>query len=270
MPTDATEHGAVSNRGTDTILRFLDVYKQFGPVEVLKGFNLDVRSGERISLIGPSGSGKTTVLRLAMTLETPTRGCIEFDGAVMSGTPPTGGRAPSARETRRSARPISMVFQQFNLFPHMTVMRNLTEAPRHVLGVPKAEAEERAQALLAQVGLRGMELRYPQQLSGGQQQRVAIARAMAMQPRVMLFDEITSSLDPELVGEVLAVVRDLAEHTSMTMLFVTHEMRFARSVSDRVAMFDKGVIVEIGPPEAIFEAASHERTRNFLKALEDG
>jgi polar amino acid transport system ATP-binding protein len=270
MPTDATEQPAAQVSSASTILRFRDVHKQFGAVEVLKGFDLDVRTGERITLIGPSGSGKTTVLRLAMTLETPTRGCIELEGQLLSGVTPEGGRAPSARETRRRARPISMVFQQFNLFPHMSVMRNLTEAPRHVLGVPRAEAEERAMLLLDQVGLRGLESRFPQQLSGGQQQRVAIARALAMKPRVMLFDEITSSLDPELVGEVLAVVRDLADHTSMTMLFVTHEMRFARSVSDRVAMFDRGVIVECSSPEVIFGSPSHERTRSFLKALEDG
>ena len=273
MPTDQADRGARSTTGSGAsrpILQYVDVYKHFGDVEVLRGLSIDVREGERLSLIGPSGSGKTTVLRLAMTLEEPTDGLILYDGQLLAGEPKGGGDKPSRRARRQMARDFGMVFQQFNLFPHMTVMRNLTEAPRRVLKLQKDEAEQRALDLLEQVGLAGLEYRYPQQLSGGQQQRVAIARALAMQPRVMLFDEITSALDPEIVGEVLAVVRDIALETSTTMLIVTHEMRFARHVSDRVVMFDDGVAVEAGPPEQIFDAPLEARTRDFLRAISHG
>ena len=245
------------------ILQFVDVHKSFGSVEVMKGFDLDVAAGECVALIGPSGLGKTTALRLAMTLDSPTRGAIYFDGQELL------RKRPRLAGVSHSASDISMVFQPLNLFPHMNVLRNLTEAPRRALKLSRQEAEERAVGLLSQVGLSGYERRYPRQLSGGEQQRVAIARAMAMQPRVILFDEITSALDPELVGEVLAVVLDLALGTSTAMLIVTHEMAFARRVADRVVMSDHGVIVESGTPAQIFENPKEQRTRDFLSAISD-
>ena len=251
------------------LLRFVDVDKSFGKVTVLKSFSLDICDGELLTLIGPSGSGKTTILRLAMTLEEPTRGHLLLDGQLLSGQPP-GITVPPRREREALARCITMVFQHYNLFPHMTVLRNLTEAPRRVLHLSREEAEEQAVQLLARVGLANLEDRFPQQLSGGQQQRVAIARAMAMRPRVMLFDEVTSALDPELVGEVLAVVRDLALETSMTMMIVTHEMDFARRVADRVVMLDLGVVVEEGSAEQIFDDPQESRTKDFLRSLADG
>jgi polar amino acid transport system ATP-binding protein len=238
----------------EPILRFRDVSKRFGETEVLRGLDLDVAAGERVSIIGPSGSGKTTILRLAMTLERPSSGTIEVAG--------------EADEQRLRQR-VGMVFQQFNLFPHMTVRENMTVAPRRVLGLDSKECEARASRLLGLVGLAGLERRYPFQLSGGQQQRVAIARALALEPRVMLFDEVTSALDPELVGEVLEVLRQLARETDMTMLLVTHEMRFAREISDRVLMIDDGTIIEQGPPDQIFSAPQQPRTRAFLHAVLD-
>jgi polar amino acid transport system ATP-binding protein len=250
------------------IVRFEGVCKQFGDHVVLDHLDLDVAPGEKLAIIGPSGSGKTTLLRLLMTLEQPTDGVIWVEGD------PLWHRrrgqqlvAADEKHLRKMRTKIGFVFQHFNLFPHMTALRNVTEAPIHVLGVSKQEAEERAKRLLEMVGLADKVNHHPSQLSGGQQQRVAIARACAMQPKIMLFDEVTSALDPELVGEVLAVIRELAENSGMTMLIVTHEMRFAEQVSDRVAFFDQGKIAEQGPPEYIFHNPSQDRTRAFLRAV---
>jgi polar amino acid transport system ATP-binding protein len=252
----------------EQILRFEGVHKRFGETEVLKGLELDVSSGERVSIIGPSGSGKTTILRLAMTLERPTSGTIEVAGEDLYRVRRNGRSAPADEaHVRRVRQSVGMVFQQFNLFPHMTVSENMTLAPRRVLGLDAAECDARAARLLDLVGLAGLEARLPFQLSGGQQQRVAIARALAMEPRIMLFDEVTSALDPELVGEVLAVLRELARATEMTMLIVTHEMRFAREISDRVLMIDDGRIIEQGSPDRIFTEPEHPRTTAFLQAV---
>ncbi len=251
---------------SEPIVRFLRVDKSYGKLQVLRGIDLDVAAGEKLVIVGASGSGKTTLLRCLMTLEKIDGGVIEVEGEVL-GLPKTADRqAADERRLRRIRGKIGMVFQQFNLFPHMTVLRNVTEAPIHVLGLSKADAEARAVGLLTKVGLEDKVHSYPSQLSGGQQQRVAIARALAMQPKVMLFDEVTSALDPELVGEVLNVIRQLA-HEGMTMLIVTHEMGFARSVADRVIFMDRGTVVEAGPPEQLFEAPEHPRTRAFLRAV---
>ena len=250
------------------IVRFEKVIKRFGELTVLDELDLDVAPGEKLAIIGPSGSGKSTLLRLLMTLERPTSGEIEIDGDRLWHTQ-RGSRTVPADEKhlRRMRGKVGFVFQHFNLFPHMTALRNVAEAPIHVLGMPREQAEQRARELLTMYGLADKADSYPSKLSGGQQQRVAIARACAMQPKVMLFDEVTSALDPELVGEVLAVLRDLAQDTNMTMLLVTHEMRFAREVSDRVAFFDQGRIAEQGPPDRIFTEPENERTRAFLHAV---
>jgi polar amino acid transport system ATP-binding protein len=256
-------------QGEGPALAFDGVHKSFGKTKVLREFCLEIGRREHVSIIGPSGSGKTTVLRLAMALEHPEAGTVSILGEPLV-SPNPNGRRLSRRDRDRSARArraVGMVFQQFNLFPHMTVLQNITEAPRSVLGLGKDEASERAKRLLQLVGLPDKADQYPMQLSGGQQQRVAIARSLAMRPRVMLFDEITSALDPELVGEVLEVVRVLAEETDMTMLIATHEMRFAKEISDRIAMIDDGRVVEIGPPNEILEHPNEERTRRFLRAI---
>jgi polar amino acid transport system ATP-binding protein len=242
----------------DPLIQFRAVRKAFGAHVVLDGFDLAVAEGERIALIGPSGSGKTTVLRLLMGLDAFDGGEIEVGGVPLS--------RPTA-QARAARRQIGMVFQHFNLFPHLTVMGNVTEAPRRVLGLNDAQARARAAELLAMVGLEAKHESLPRQLSGGQQQRVAIARALAMRPRIMLFDEITSALDPELVGEVLRVVRQLARDSGMTMLIVTHEMSFARDVSDGVVFMEHGLVAEYGPPDVIFRAPHNERTRAFLQAI---
>ncbi|MGW7006815.1 amino acid ABC transporter ATP-binding protein [Streptomyces sp. NPDC054933] len=234
------------------LVRFEKVTKRFGATTVLDRLDFTVDQGRHVTLIGPSGSGKTTILRLLMTLLTPDEGRILVDGR------------PLDAEVRKK---IGMVFQQFNLFPNMRVLRNVTEAPVHVLGLSKDEAVERAKGLLEMVGLGDKLDAYPTQLSGGQQQRVAIARALAMRPQVLLLDEVTSALDPELVAGVLDVLRDIARSTDITMLCVTHEMNFARDISDRVLMFDAGRVIESGPPEQIFGAPEHERTREFLSAV---
>ncbi|APU43279.1 ectoine/hydroxyectoine ABC transporter ATP-binding protein EhuA [Streptomyces sp. TN58] len=252
------------------MVRFEGVVKRFGDHTVLDGLDLSVGRSERVTLVGPSGSGKTTVLRLLMALERVTEGVIHFDGRPYSHMP--AGRAGSlapADEKYLSAprRRIGMVFQQFNLFPHMKVLENVTEAPVHVMGLSREEAAERGRELLDLVGLGDKHDAHPTRLSGGQQQRVAIARALAMRPDVLLLDEVTSALDPELVAEVLDVLRDVAGSTDVTLLCVTHEMGFARDVSDRVVMFDNGRILESGPPEQLFEAPQHERTRAFLRAV---
>jgi polar amino acid transport system ATP-binding protein len=249
-------------------IRFHGVNKSFGPVQVLKDLHLDIAPAEKVALIGPSGSGKTTILRMLMTLERPDSGTVEVDGEQLWHVRRGDKLVPAdEKHLRRMRGKIGMVFQQFNLFPHMRVLRNVSEAQIRVLGTPREAAEARARELLDMVGLGSKLDAYPAQLSGGQQQRVAIARACAMRPKIMLFDEVTSALDPELVAEVLRVLRDLAHHTDMTMLIVTHEMNFARDVSDRVLMFDAGSIVEAGPPQQIFTNPSHERTRAFLRAV---
>ncbi|HLS25064.1 MAG TPA: ectoine/hydroxyectoine ABC transporter ATP-binding protein EhuA [Beutenbergiaceae bacterium] len=252
----------------DPIIRFQDVVKKFGPTTVLDGLNFDVARGERVTLIGPSGSGKTTILRLLMTLEDLTDGYIFVDGEPLTHEERNGRRvARRPKDVSKIRRRIGMVFQQFNLFPNMRVIDNVTEAPVHVLGKSKDEAREEAYRLLDQVGLKHRAEHHPLQLSGGQQQRVAIARALAMSPEILLLDEVTSALDPELVGDVLAVLREVAENTDISMLIVTHEMQFARDVSHSVMMFDGGKIVESGHPDKIFTNPDHERTRNFLQAI---
>jgi polar amino acid transport system ATP-binding protein len=221
-----------------------------------------------VTLIGPSGSGKTTILRLLMTLEKVTDGVIWVEGEPYTHERKGDRLVPASEKyLRRVRRKVGMVFQQFNLFPNMTVIENITEAPVCVLGKSKDDARKSAQELLDRVGLGEKADAHPTQLSGGQQQRVAIARALAMEPDILLLDEVTSALDPELVADVLNVLRDIAETTDITMLIVTHEMHFARDVSHRVMMFDDGDIVEQGPPEKIFGDPDHERTRRFLKAV---
>ncbi|MBB5703345.1 polar amino acid transport system ATP-binding protein [Ochrobactrum daejeonense] len=252
---------------TQEIIRFQDVTKRFGALTVLDRFNFSVETGEKVTLIGPSGSGKSTVLRILMTLEPFQEGTLELAG--MSYHEPNGKGYFQASEAhlRKIRSHVGMVFQSFNLFPHMSVLRNIVEAPIHVLGMKRAEAEARALDLLSLVGLADKKDHYPSQLSGGQQQRVAIARSLAMRPRVLLFDEPTSALDPQLVGEVLSVIRSLAQEHDLTMLLVTHEMRFAREVSDRVCFFDKGRICEQGRPEEIFQSPKEERTKEFLQSV---
>ncbi len=249
------------------IIRFSQVNKRFGSLTVLDHFDFEVAAGEKVTLIGPSGSGKSTVLRILMTLEPFQEGTLELAGISYHQPNGKGPYQANERHLREIRRNVGMVFQSFNLFPHMTVLRNVVEAPVAVLGLPRAEAETRGVELLGLVGLADKKDQYPSQLSGGQQQRVAIARAMAMRPRVLLFDEPTSALDPQLVGEVLGVIRDLAQEHDLTMLLVTHEMRFAREVSDRVCFFDRGRIVEQGEPEHIFSEPEQERTREFLQSV---
>jgi polar amino acid transport system ATP-binding protein len=256
---------------TEPIIRFDDVVKRFGDKTVLDGMDFSVAPGERVTLIGPSGSGKTTILRLLMTLEEITDGVIWVNGKPLTHEQKNGDLVrASDKYLREARRQIGMVFQQFNLFPNMTVIENIMEAPVSVLGLDKEQARARGEELLDKVGMSDFVDAHPTKLSGGQQQRVAIARALAMEPDILLLDEVTSALDPELVVDVLNVLRDIAETTDITMLIVTHEMHFARDVSHRVMMFDNGVIVEDGPPEKIFNDPDHERTRSFLKAvLED-
>ncbi|WP_344129183.1 ectoine/hydroxyectoine ABC transporter ATP-binding protein EhuA [Saccharopolyspora halophila] len=248
------------------MISFAGVGKSFGDNHVLRELDLSVDEGEKVSIIGPSGSGKTTILRLLMTLESPDSGMVRVDGSPLWDRRADGSGVDAKRQSE-VRRKIGMVFQHFNLFPHMTVLDNVTLSPVRVLGMGREEAEQRAVELLQLVGLEKHLRHKPGQLSGGQQQRVAIARALAMRPKVMLFDEVTSALDPELIGEVLSVIRDLARTTAMTMLLVTHEMRFAEEISDRVLMFDSGSVVESGPPGQIFQNPEHERTRRFLKAV---
>ena len=230
--------------------------KSFGDVEVLKGINLTIKEKEVVVIIGPSGSGKSTLLRCMNYLEEPTSGEVSVDGIVLDGE----ANLNKVREE------VGMVFQRFNLFPHMTVLQNIMLAPIKVRHVAQQEAEETARKLLARVGLADKADAYPSQLSGGQQQRVAIARALAMKPKVMLFDEPTSALDPEMVGEVLDVMRKLAEE-GMTMVIVTHEMGFAREVGDRLLFVDDGRIIEQGDPKEVFEHPKEERTRLFLSKV---
>jgi polar amino acid transport system ATP-binding protein len=257
---------------TAALVKYRGIEKSFGDLHILRGIDFDLHAGETVTLIGPSGSGKTTLLRLLMTLEQPSGGTIEVEGEQLWHMTDRRGRVVPANEAhlRRIRSKVGMVFQQYNLFPHMTVLQNCTDAPIHVLGLSRAEAEERAREMLARVGLESKLASYPAQLSGGQQQRVAIARALVMRPKVMLFDEVTSALDPELVGEVLAVIRSLADSGEMAMMVVTHLMSFAKDVSDRVIFFENGKIVEEGPPAQIFDAPREERTRRFVGHVAEG
>lgn len=238
-------------------IQVLELHKSFGDLEVLRGIDFQINSGEVVCVIGPSGSGKSTLLRCVNLLEWPTSGKVLIEGIDMT-DPETDVDAVRAR--------IGMVFQQFNLFPHLTVLRNLTIAQRKVLGRSEEEADETARRVLDRVGLLDKIDEYPINLSGGQMQRVAIARSLSMDPDMMLFDEPTSALDPELVGEVLDVMRKLAED-GMTMMVVTHEMGFARQVGDRVVFMDGGVVVEDGPPDDVLLRPQHERTKKFLEAV---
>ncbi|MET7382516.1 ectoine/hydroxyectoine ABC transporter ATP-binding protein EhuA [Streptomyces sp. NPDC005526] len=256
--TKNTEHPGTGPR-TGELIRLENVTKRFGDHTVLDGLDFSVDAGKHVTLIGPSGSGKTTILRMLMTLTRPDEGTITVDGERLF--PATG------KQVREVRKKIGMVFQQFNLFPNMTVLRNITEAPVTVLGLSRDEAEARARELLEMVDLSDKCDARPSQLSGGQQQRVAIARALAMRPQVLLLDEVTSALDPELVAGVLDVLRNIARTTDITMLCVTHEMGFARDISDQVLMFDAGRVVESGPPEKIFGDPEQERTREFLSAV---
>ena len=249
------------------LISMRDVHKSFGTLEVLRGISLDVAHGEVLVIIGPSGSGKTTLIRTINALESINSGSIIVKGVPLAVPGPDGKtKRPSDKAMRAVRAEVGMVFQRFNLFPHMTVMANVIEAPIYVRGLDRAAAEDRAGTLLAKVGLLDKANAYPHQLSGGQQQRVAIARALAMQPEIMLFDEVTSALDPELVGEVLQTMRVLAGD-GMTMVIVTHEMQFAREVGDRVVVMDQGVIIEEGAPSDIFSAPKQPRTAEFLRRV---
>ncbi|MCY4151825.1 MAG: amino acid ABC transporter ATP-binding protein [Aestuariivita sp.] len=252
----------------DDYIYIRSVSKFYNTVQVLFDIDLSVKKGETVCLIGPSGSGKSTLLRCVNFLETISAGQIWVKDHLV-GYRLDNGKLYELREKEacHQRRDIGMVFQNFNLFPHMTATENITLSPIINKGVPKAEAIETAYSLLNRVGLKGKEDFYPSQLSGGQQQRVAIARALAMKPDVMLFDEPTSALDPELVGEVLTVIKDLAQSDDMTMMVVTHEMGFAREVADRVCFMDQGCIVEVGPPEQVLGNPKQDRTKAFLEAV---
>ena len=244
------------------------ISKNFGAYNVLNELSFSVKPGEKLALIGPSGSGKTTILRILMTLEGINGGHIKVEGEHLFHMQRGDRLVPADdRHLHRMRAKIGMVFQLFNLFPHKTVLDNVTLAPMLTKGVPRAEAEAEAMRLLAMVGMAEKAKMKPASLSGGQKQRVAIARALALQPKIMLFDEVTSALDPELVEEVLNVMKRLAEETDMTMLLVTHEMGFAHDFADRVLFFDRGNIVEEGPPEQIFTDPRQERTQAFLKKI---
>lgn len=244
-----------------------DLHKKFGELEVLRGVSVSASKGDVVSLIGASGSGKSTMLRCINMLENPTSGDILLNGEQLDLKPgKTGLEAANRKQLERFRSRLGMVFQSFNLWQHMTVLQNVMEGPVHVKKESKAEARDRAEALLARVGLSEKLDVYPSQMSGGQQQRAAIARALAMQPDVMLFDEPTSALDPELVGEVLAVIRELADE-GRTMLLVTHEMRFAREVSDKVVYLHQGQIEEEGPPSQVFGDPKSDRCRAFVSSI---
>jgi polar amino acid transport system ATP-binding protein len=258
----------MAHQSEELIIEALDVHKSFGDLEILKGISLQVRRGEVVVLIGASGSGKTTFIRCINLLEDIQSGRIRVNGQPMGYRERADGSLvrDSERNIARQRRDIGMVFQRFNLFAHMTALENIIEAPIHVLGVSREAALTQGRELLARVGLADKAGHYPSMLSGGQQQRVAIARALAMKPKAMLFDEPTSALDPETVGEVLQVMKELAED-GMTMVVVTHEMGFAREVADRVVVLDQGELIEQGPPEQIFSRPTHPRTQAFLSRV---
>ena len=256
--------------GDRPMVRFMNVTKRYGSLTVLDSLDLDVAEGEMVTVIGPSGSGKTTVLRMLMTLETINGGVIYVDGKPLTHMEKGGKLVPADERYLRKARSsIGMCFQHFNLFPHMTALKNCMEGPVQVLGLSQQEARERSEELLEMVGMIDKKDQHPSRLSGGQQQRVAIARALAMRPKVMLFDEVTSALDPEVIGEVTNVIRRLVAEHNLTMLMVTHQMGFARDISDRICFFYQGKIEEQGPPEQLFENPLRERTQQFLSAVKD-
>ena len=253
---------------TSSIVRFQGVTKRYGPLTVLDQLDLDIERNEKVALIGPSGSGKSTLLRMLMLLEDIDDGLIEVDGRPLTHMSVNGGLVRANERYKREGRSrIGMVFQNFNLFPHMTALGNAAEGPISSIGMSKKEAQDRAAELLEMVGLGDKLDHYPAQLSGGQQQRVAIARALAMRPQIMLFDEVTSALDPELCGEVLNVIRRLGDEHDLTMLMVTHQMGFAKEFADRICFFSEGKIVEQGTPEQVFGTPQHERTQAFLRAV---
>jgi polar amino acid transport system ATP-binding protein len=261
------EGKAASSRLAEPIVRLDAIWKSFGKIEVLTDVSLAVQKGEVVCIIGPSGAGKSTLLRCINYLETIDDGTIYFEGKPVFRYKRDGKLIlDPERQIERVRAQIGMVFQSFNLFPHLTALGNVIEAPVQVLGQPMAQARERGMEVLRKVGLDKRANAYPHQLSGGMQQRVAIARALAMNPKVMLFDEATSALDPELVGDVLRVMRQLAAE-GMTMVVVTHEMDFARDVADRVVFMDHGAIVEEGPPKVVFTAPRSPRTRQFLQSI---
>ena len=252
----------------EPIIRIDNIVKRYGPLTVLDGLSMEVMPGEKLALIGPSGSGKTTILRILMTLESISGGHIEVDGEQLYHMPRNGNLVEAdERHLRKMRAKIGMVFQHFNLVPHKTVLDNVTLAPILTKGVARPAAEKRAMELLDMVGMADKAKHVPAQLSGGQKQRAAIARALALSPRIMLFDEVTSALDPELVEEVLNVMKKLAAETDMTMLLVTHEMVFAHDFADRILFFDRGKIVEEGKPDEIFRNPKQERTQTFLRKI---
>jgi polar amino acid transport system ATP-binding protein len=269
-PDPNAAHSDGGGKRTGAKVEMSKVTKAFGENVVLRELDLNVDPGEVVVIIGPSGSGKTTILRVIMTLERIDSGNIIIDGRQLYHEEKGDDLVPASEKHIRTVRSdISMVFQHFNLFPHKSARENVMLAPMKVKGQSKDEADETAQRLLGMVGLGDKLDHRPSELSGGQKQRVAIARSLAMEPKVMLFDEVTSALDPELVGEVLTVLRDLAAGGEMTMMLVTHEMGFASEMADRVLMFDAGRILEQGPPSKIFKSPDHERTRKFLRAVLD-
>lgn len=250
---------------TEPIVRYNKVSKCYDDLEVLKKIDFEINPAEKVALIGPSGSGKTTLARLLMTLEEPTSGTIEVEGDLLWHEEVNGKLVKASEKHLRKVRgKIGMVFQHFHLFPHMTVLQNVMQAPITVLDVPKDEAKKQAEFMLDKVGLIDKVDTYPAQLSGGQKQRVAIARALVMRPMIMIFDEPTSALDPELVGEVLEVIEYIAKEEDMAMLLITHEMDFARDIADKVAFFDSGNILEQGPPSKIFNDPETSRLQEFL------
>ena len=255
----------MSSSDTTAPLRIDALDKSYGDNRVLSGFSLEVANGERVAIIGPSGSGKTTVLRMAMGLEVPDAGAVTVFGQPC--WPDGLGRAKRLRRLAQVRGPVGMVFQAYNLFPHLTVRDNMLEAVAGDSALTRDAAVQEAETLLDRVGLAAKIDAYPRTMSGGQQQRAAIARALMRKPRLLLLDEITSALDPELVAEVLNVVRAVAAESATTMLLVTHEMRFARDFADRICVMDQGAVIEQGPPERIFDDPRHERTRRFLGAL---
>nr|WP_245181606.1 ectoine/hydroxyectoine ABC transporter ATP-binding protein EhuA [Sinorhizobium mexicanum] len=250
------------------IIEFKDVVKSYGAIKVLDSLTFSVRSGEHLALIGPSGSGKTTILRILMTLESVTSGNVLINGRSLNREVRNGiDTSASEAHFRKMRAEIGMVFQHFNLFPHKTALQNIALAPVLTGRMSKNDARDRALQLLEKVGLSDKANEYPARLSGGQKQRVAIARALALQPKILLLDEITSALDPELVEEVLNVITDLRNETDITMLLVTHEMGFAKDFAERVLFFEKGKVVEEGPPSEIFRSPHHERTKSFLRKV---
>jgi polar amino acid transport system ATP-binding protein len=264
-----TENFPLELEGDDIpMVRFDQVTKRYGNLTVLDSLDLEVKANEMVAIIGPSGSGKTTVLRMLMTLELIDEGVIYVDGKPLTHMEKDGHLAWASKSYIRKMRTqLGMVFQQFNLFPHMTALENCMEAPVQVLDLSKDEARQRSKELLQMVGMEDKADQYPSRLSGGQQQRVAIARALCMRPKIMLFDEVTSALDPEVIGEVTNVITKLNDEHDLTMLMVTHQMGFAREISDRVCFFYEGKIAEQGAPDQFFDNPQNERTAEFLSAV---